>query len=288
LEDFGVAFDPADRLTRRDAMRLAAGSAIAAAFGASPLLAWAQAMPGAGPGAGAGPLPQIPKSTLPASGPLVDPQGGPRNIATIGAGREGGALGTLFAKNGHPVMFSSRHPEQLKDLIAEAGSQAKAGTVEEAIAFGDVVLLVVPYTAVKQIGQDYGAALAKKALVMDVSNPIAKRDGDELIKWVDEQGGAGKATAALLPGARLVRAFNAIGFGKLAELSHRQGEPVGVPIAGDDQNAIVIASRLIKEVGFEPVVVGKLAMGKYLNVGTPLAGVHTPAEIREIMKTLKS
>src|SRR5271166_2644017 len=77
--------------------------------------------------------------------------GAPLKIATIGAGREGGALGTLFAKQGHPVMFSSRHPEQLKDLVASAGPTAQAGTIEQAVGFGDVVLLVVPYTAIEQI-----------------------------------------------------------------------------------------------------------------------------------------
>jgi hypothetical protein len=60
-----------------------------------------------------------------------------------------------------------------------------------------------------------------------------------------------------------------------------------VPIAGDDKDALAIAERLIKEIGSEPVAVGGLAMGKYLNVGTPLAGVHTPDEIRKIAATLK-
>ena len=184
-------------------------------------------------------------------------------------------------------MFSSRHPEQLKDLVASAGPSAKAGSVSDAIAFADVVLLVVPYTAVEQIGNEHGPALAKKQLVMDVSNPVARRDGEELVKWVEQQGGAALATAKLLPGAHLVRAFNAIGYAKLPELAHRQGDPVGVPIAGDDQKAVALASQLIKEIGFEPVVAGGLAMGKYLNVGTPLAGIHTPDEIRQIASTLK-
>ena len=50
--------------------------------------------------------------------------GAPLRIATIGAGREGGTLGTLFAKQGHAVMFSSQHPEQLKELVASAGPTA--------------------------------------------------------------------------------------------------------------------------------------------------------------------
>ena len=208
-------------------------------------------------------------------------------IATIGSGREGGALGALFAKQGHPVMFSSRHPDNLKDLVASAGPTARAGTVEQAVAFGDVILLALPYTAVEGIGKDYGKALAAKQLVIDVSNPIARRDGDAIVTWAAEQGGPGLATAKLLPGAHLVRAFNAINFRKLAEDAHRAGEPIGVPVAGDDPAALALATRLIREIGFEPVVVGGLAMGKYLVPGTPLAGEHTAEEIRRIAATLK-
>ena len=203
-------------------------------------------------------------------------------IATIGAGREGGSLGTLFAKEGFQVMFSSRNPEQLKDLVASAGPNAKAGTVAEAVAFGDVVLLVVPYTAVEQIGKDYGKELATKQLVMDVSNPIPRRDGEDFVKKINEQGGAGVATQKMLPGAKVVRAFNAIGYMALPKAAHRQGDPLGVPIAGDDPKAIELASSLIKQLGFEPVLIGNLAKGKYLVPGTPLGGEHTPEDLRKI------
>ena len=215
------------------------------------------------------------------------PAGPPLKIGMVGSGREGSALGELFIKAGHPVMFSSRHPERLKDLADRLGPLAQAGTVAQAIAFGDVVAVVVPYTAMEQIGKDHASALAGKVLVLDVSNPIARRDGDDLVKWVGEQGGAGLATAKLLPGARVVRAFNAIGSGRLAALAHRAGDPVGMPIAGDDPKALAVAQALIREIGFEPVVVGGLAMGRYLLPGTPLAGEHTPAEIRRIAGTLR-
>jgi predicted dinucleotide-binding enzyme len=224
-----------------------------------------------------------PRSALAQAGAATDKL----KIATIGAGREGSALGALFVKAGHPVMFSSRHPEQLKDMVDGLGPLAKAGTVADAAAFGDVVLLIVPYTAVAEIGKEHGAALAKKQLVIDVSNPIPRRDGEDFVKRVNDEGGAGLASQKALPGAHIVRAFNAIGSGQLAGLAHRQGEPAGVPIAGDDQTALALASRLIKEIGFEPVVIGGLAMGKYLVPGTPLAGVHTPAELKQISATLK-
>ena len=196
---------------------------------------------------------------------LTQPAGGaPLSISTIGAGRMGGALGAVFVKAGHRVMFSSRHPDTLKGLVDEVGPLARVGTVAEAVEFGDVVMVVVPYTAMEQIGRDYGNALAKKVLVIDVSNPTAK----------------------LLPGAHIVRAFNAIGSAKLWTDAHRQGELVGVPIAGDDPHAIDIASSLIREIGFDPVVIGGLAMGKYLVPGTPLGGEHTAAEIRQIVTNL--
>ena len=218
---------------------------------------------------------------------LAQPAGGaPLKIGMVGSGREGGALGTAFVKAGHSVMFSSRHPEELKGLVGGLGERAQAGTVEQAITFGDVVAIVVPYTAMEQIGKDHATALAKKVLVIDVSNPIARRDGDDLAKWVEEQGGAGLATAKLLPGAHIVRAFNAIGYAKLSEDAHRPGEPVGVPIAGDDPKAVAVASGLIREIGFEPVLVGGLSMGRYLVPGTPLGGEHTPAEIRQIVASL--
>jgi predicted dinucleotide-binding enzyme len=218
---------------------------------------------------------------------LAQAAGGERiKIATIGAGREGGAIGTLFAKLGHPVMFSSRNPDQLKDLVAGAGPNARAGAVADAVAFGEVILLVVPYTAIEEIGQDYGKALTAKPLIIDVSNPVARRDGDAIVKWADDQGGAGLATAKLLPGAHIVRAFNALGSGALANDAHRPGEPIGVPIAGDDPKAIALATSLIKETGFEPVLIGGLAKGKYLVPGTPLAGEHTPEQLRQIAASL--
>ena len=218
--------------------------------------------------------------------PLAARAQGKLKIATIGAGREGGALGTRFAKEGYPVMFSSRNPDSLKDLVAAAGPNAKAGTVAEAVAFGDVVLIVVPYPAVEQIAKDYGKQLATKQLVIDVSNPIARRDGEEFVKKINDQGGVGLVAAKMLPGVHLVRAFNAIGSGGLAAAAHRSGAPLGVPMTSDDPKAIELATKLIKDIGYEAVLVGGMAKGKYLVPGTPLGGDHTPDEIRKIAATL--
>jgi hypothetical protein len=69
--------------------------------------------------------------------------------------------------------------------------------------------------------------------------------------------------------------------------NEQKGERIGMPIAGDDAKAIEQASRLIREIGYEPVLIGGLAMGKYLMPGTPLAGERTPDQIRQIAATLK-
>ncbi|MBI4189871.1 MAG: NADPH-dependent F420 reductase [Betaproteobacteria bacterium] len=204
-------------------------------------------------------------------------------IGIVGSGRIGGTLGALWLKAGHEIMFSSLDLEHDKALAARLGGKARAGTPKEAAAFGEVLLIAVPYSALPQVGRDLGDLLKGK-VVLDPSNPIPARDG-EIATWAREKG-AGLASAELLPGTRIVRAFNAIGYTRLPEAAKRQ-ERMGMPIAGDDANAIAVASRLVREVGYEPVLIGPLAMGKYLIPGTPLAGEHTPEQIRKIAATLK-
>jgi len=89
----------------------------------------------------------------------------------------------------------------------------------------------------------------------------------------------------LLPGARVVRAFNAIGAARMST-AHQDPGRFGMPIASDDAEAIVVASNLIRDIGYEPIVIGDLGMGKYLMPGTPLSGEHTPEKIRKIAATL--
>lgn len=98
--------------------------------------------------------------------------------------------------------------------------------------------------------------------------------------------GAGLVSAQLLPGARIVRAFNAVGAARMGR-AHADPQRMGMPIAGDDKEAIEIASRLIRDIGYEPVLIGGLEMGKYLMPGTPLSGERAPEEIRRISATLK-
>ena len=205
-------------------------------------------------------------------------------IGIVGSGRVGSALGGVWVKAGHDVMFSSRSLEQDRALAQRLGGGASAGTPREAAAFGEVLLVALPYSAVAPVGKELGELLKGK-VVIDTSNPIPGRDG-EIATWAREKG-AGLASAELLSGARIVRAFNAIGAGRMGS-AHEEPGRVGMPIASDDAQAVEIASALIREIGYVPVLVGGLAMGRHLVPGTPLAGEHTPEEIRRIAATLGS
>jgi len=203
-------------------------------------------------------------------------------IGIVGSGRVGGGIGSVWVQAGHEVMFSSRHIEHDKALATKLGANAYAGTPREAAAFGEVVMISVPYGALPEVGKDL-EALIKGKIVIDTCNPFVWRDGD-IATWARKKG-AGLASAELLPGARIVRAFNAIGAARMGTAYEEPGR-VGMPIAGDDAQAIEVASYLIRDIGYEPVPIGGLAMGKYLMPGTPLSGEHTPEEIRKIVATL--
>jgi predicted dinucleotide-binding enzyme len=209
---------------------------------------------------------------------------GKMKIGIIGSGRVGGAVGGAWVKSGHEVMFSSLNLEEDKKLAASLGGGARAGTPREAAAFGNVLLISVPYKALPSVGKDLGELLKGK-IVIDTSNPIVARDGDMAVAAREK--GAGQSSMEFLPGARIVRAFNAVGYARMAEAKNKP-ERVGMPIAGDDQDAIAVALALVRDVGYEPVLVGTLAaMGKYLIPGTPLAGERSPDEVRKVAATLK-
>ena len=121
-------------------------------------------------------------------------------IGIVGSGKVGSALGGVWVKVGHEVMFSSRHIEQDKALAAKLGPNARAGTPREAAAFGEVLMISVPYRALPEVGKDL-ADLIKGKVVIDTCNPFVSRDG-EIATWAREKG-AGLASAELLPGKYL-------------------------------------------------------------------------------------
>lgn len=202
-------------------------------------------------------------------------------IGIVGSGHIGGTLGILFAKAGYQVLFSSRHPDRLKDLVETAGPGTCAGTVDEAIAFGDVIVLSVPLKAIPELGAETKAALMGK-IVIDTSNPYPERDGKIGEEGRGDPGGMGTFVARLLPGARIIRAFNTVYSADLIRTINKNGDRIGIPIAGDDQEGLNAAVELVEQAGLEPVVVGSLSTSKLFDVGTPVYATSAAAkEIRE-------
>jgi 8-hydroxy-5-deazaflavin:NADPH oxidoreductase len=201
-------------------------------------------------------------------------------IGVIGSGHIGGTIGGLWVKAGHPVLFSSRHPDELKDLVTSLGELAQAGSVERAIAFGDVLFIAVPYGALPQIGEDYGAALKGK-IMLDACNAVATRDGGALADEVGREG-VGVVSQKYLTGARLVRAFNTLSYKIFATEANRPDPKVAVPVAGDDSEAVQTAAGLVRDAGFDPVVVGKLADASRFQRGGPGYGqAVSAAELKQ-------
>jgi 8-hydroxy-5-deazaflavin:NADPH oxidoreductase len=205
----------------------------------------------------------------------------PMKIGIIGAGHIGGTLAKLWVAAGHEVLISSRHPEELRPLAQSLGPKARVGTPREAALFGDVVLVSVPYGALPQVGRDLKAELAGK-IVLDTGNPYPQRDGDMALEA--RRVGTGVASLNYLPGVRLVRAFNAINSGDLASEAHRNGQPIAIPLAGDDPEALAVAQRLVRDAGFEPVVVGSLSRAHDFDVGTPVyTRLMTAPQLRQAL-----
>lgn len=207
-----------------------------------------------------------------------------QKIGIVGSGHIGGTLGTLLAKAGYEVFFSSRHPETLADLARDAGPKARAGTILEAIGFGDVVLLSMPMKAFPELDAAVKEALRGK-IVIDTSNPYPERDGGIAEEAKKEPGGTGPFVARLLPGARIVRAFNTVYFEDLRKTVNAKGERIGIPVASDDEEGLEAAMELAENAGLEPVVVGGLATSKMFDVGTTVYATSASAKtIREALQ----
>ena len=204
-------------------------------------------------------------------------------IGIVGSGHIGGNLGILLARAGHEIFYSSRHPDTLKDLVKTAGPNARAGNVAEAIAFGDVIVLSLPLKALPALDAETKKSLKGK-IVIDTSNPYPERDGVIAQEARREPGGTGILVARLLPGARIVRAFNTVYFEDLKKTVNKQGEKIGIPIASDDQEGLKVACELAEHAGLDPVVVGGLSTSKLFDVGA--AVYATSASAREIREKL--
>ena len=169
-------------------------------------------------------------------------------IAIIGAGNIGGALGAKWAAAGHRVLFGVRDPESPKARasLTAAGPSASVTSIGEALREAEVVLLSLPGIAVAAFAGEHGLALEGK-LVIDATNQF----GQPVMNAI-------ATIQATAPSARIVRAFNSLGWENFAEPT-LNGEQVDLLYCAQAGEAQAVAERLIADVGLRPVRVGDLA-----------------------------
>jgi 8-hydroxy-5-deazaflavin:NADPH oxidoreductase len=183
-------------------------------------------------------------------------------IAVIGIGMVGGTLGRRWAQEGHEVMFGVREPssDKVGQLLAESGANARAGTVAEAAAFGEVFVLATPWSgtedAIRKAGGLSGRLSGK--IVLDCTNPL-KPDMSGLVGDTS----AGEQVAAWVPGARVVKIFNTTGFKNMDNPKFGE-DRVTMFYCGDDAEAKKVAAGLAEDLGFEAVDAGPLAEARSL------------------------
>jgi len=192
-------------------------------------------------------------------------------IGLIGTGMIGGNLARLLAKAGHEVIVSnSRGPDAVADLVDEIGGRATAASATGAAAAAEVVVVAIPFGRHRELPAE---ELAGK-IVVDAGNYYPARDGrvPELDYGTTT---SSELTAAALPGARVVKAFNTIYYEHL----RNDGKPAGapgrraIPIAGDDPAAKQVVAGLIDQIGFDAFDAGSLAEGRRLEPGSPVYNV---------------
>jgi len=173
-------------------------------------------------------------------------------IAILGAGNVGGGLGRAFAAVGHDVVFGVRDPESTRTMMALAEiPDATAATASEAVNGADVIVFALRPVAIPATVADLPPLDGR--IVIDAMNRL---DAEPSRSTTED-------LAQLLPGARLVKAFNTIGFENL-DTARERTVPAAMFVAGDDPDAKRIALGLATEIGFVAEDAGGLVNAKAL------------------------
>lgn len=187
-------------------------------------------------------------------------------IGIIGSGNIGSTAAKLFVDVGHTVAISnSRGPDSLTELVADLGPNARATTVEEAAAFGEIVLEAIPYGEHESLPAE---TLAGK-IVISAANYYPQRDGEIDLDGRTQTG----LVAEHLDDSAVVKGFNTMYYETLGEEA-RPDTPLNdrlvLFIAGDDADAKATVTALIEETGFAPFDVGLLADSAVIEPGAPV------------------
>jgi len=176
-------------------------------------------------------------------------------LGIIGAGNVCGTLGRLFESQGHDVRFGVRDPDR---QAAGGLPRSRSGSVADAASFGDVIVLAIPWGAVKDALAATGPLAGKT--VIDCINPLLP-DLSGLALGTTTS--AGEEIAKLLPQARVVKCFNTLGQANFAHPLFGD-QRASMFFAGDDAGAKLIVAELGNQLGFDMVDAGPLSQSRWL------------------------
>jgi 8-hydroxy-5-deazaflavin:NADPH oxidoreductase len=208
-------------------------------------------------------------------------------IGIIGSGNIGGTAAKLFANAGHDVAISnSRGPESLASFVDSIGPNIKAKTVEDAIKFGDVILLAIPWRRRQDLLSV--SELFDRKIVIDAMNPYS-----ETFEIIDlSNSTSSEEVLKQIPSScRLVKAFNTIYYEHLRTKGNPNApreDRFAIFVTGDDLNAKSTVSKLIEDIGFTPVDTGSLMEGGHKQqpgspiYNNPMTAKVAHARLREI------
>ena len=193
-------------------------------------------------------------------------------IGVIGSGNIGGNLGKHWAKAGHEVLFSSRHPDQLNDLVRDAGGNSKAVSIEKAFeAKADVYLLATPYMAIDRLSELYAGEYGNRVII-DATNPYPERDGKMAQDVRDSNRNASEYTAMKFNTAKTAKAFNTIKAEHLKDRAWRDQDKLAIPFAAQDEDSKNKTQQLIEDIGFDAVYIGDLTKTNIMDPDQKLYG----------------
>lgn len=193
-------------------------------------------------------------------------------IGIIGSGNIGGNLGKHWSKTGHEVLFSSRHPEQLQDLVRSSEGNAKAVSLDEAFeANADVYLLATPFKAIDKLSELYAGEYGNKVII-DATNPYPDRDGEMAQEVRASNRNASEYTAMKFGTAKTAKAFNTIHAKHLKEKAFRASDKLAIPYAAQDEDSRHVTQKLIEDIGFDAVYIGKLEDTKIMDPDQKIYG----------------
>jgi 8-hydroxy-5-deazaflavin:NADPH oxidoreductase len=189
------------------------------------------------------------------------------DIAVLGTGRVGSALGIRWAQKGHRVFYGVKEPQSLEfqALLERSGPNAAAMTVQQAAAAGQVIVLAIPWNVTAEVLDSLDSLDGK--ILIDCINPLTSDLKGLQLGFTTS---AAEQIANWVPKAKVVKAFNTVSDAAMVDPWFRE-QPATMFYCGDDEAAKAVVRQLTEDLDLEPVDAGPLVNARQLE---PLAALY--------------